>query len=117
MRSGTKNGNLPPADLRAELRAGTVGTPGETMEVVTADGTEHVFEFVAVDQGAGVVRGKDRRGQPVAVPIDDIVVVREDREDKVSSTLLAVGVILAVVFAVRAAQITDAIRDAVSPPY
>lgn len=109
--------NLPPADLRAELRAGTVGTPGETMEVVTADGTEHVFEFVEVDQGAGVVRGKDRRGQPVAVPIDDIVVVREDREDKVSTALLAVGVILAVVLAVRAAQFADDVRDAFSPPY
>lgn len=107
--------NLPPEDLRAELRGGTVGTPGETIEVVTADGTEYVFELVAIDQGADVVRGKDRRGQLVAVPIDDIVVVREDREDKISSALLAVGVILAVVLAVRGAQILDAIEDAFTP--
>lgn len=107
--------DLPPEDLRTELRGGTVGTPGETIEVVTADGTEYVFDLVAIDQGADVVRGKDRRGQLVAVPIDDIVVVREDREDKISSALLAVGVILAVVLAVRGAQILDAIEDAFTP--
>ena len=104
--------DLPPADLRDELRAGTVGTPGETMEVVTADGAEHAFEFVAIDQGADVVRGKDRRGQPVAVPIDDIVVVRERRDDRTSSRLLAVGVILAVVAAVFLADTADHVRDA-----
>ena len=106
--------DLPPADLCDELRAGTVGTRGETMEVVTADGTEHSFEFVAVDQGADVVRGKARDGQPLAVPIEDIVVVRERQEDRPSSRLLAAGIILIVLAAAMVAESADHFTDAIT---
>lgn len=109
--------DLPPADLRDELRAGTVGTPGETMEVVTADGAEHAFEFVALDQDADVVRGKARHGQPVAVPIEDIVVVRERQEDRTSSRLLAAGIILIVAAAALFADYGDHVRDAIEDAF
>ena len=111
--------DLPPENLRAELRNGAVGTPGETMEVVTVDGTERVFEFVEVDQDADVVRGQDGRGELVAVAIDDIVVVRERREARRDSTLLVVGLVLAVVLALVVAEagndIVDAIEGAFTP--
>ena len=105
--------DLPPNDLRAELRKGAVGTTGETMEVVTADGAEHVFEFVEVDQDADVLRGEDADGEPVALAIADIVVVRERRESRFDSTLLVVGVLLAVVLAVTLAEAGDDVADAI----
>ena len=111
--------DLPPDDLRAELRNGAVGTPGETMEVVTADGAERVLEFVAVDQDADVLRGKDGRGEPVAVAIGDIVVVRERREARGGSALLIVGAALVVVFALIAVDagndLVDAVEDVFTP--
>ena len=55
----------------------------------------------------------------MAVAIDDIVVVRERREARVDSTLLVIGVVLVVVFALVAADwgndVADAIADAFTP--
>ena len=94
-------------ELRAAIRAGEVGQPGQQMMAVTADGERHAFAFQGVDTALDVVRGEGKAGEAVAVPIGDIVALRAPSTDGRRTALLVVGALFAVAVAVYA----DAVED------
>ena len=94
-------------ELRAAIRAGEAGQPGQQVVVVTADGNRHAFAFQGVDTAQDVVRGEGAAGEAVAVSIGDIVEVRVPTEDGKSTALLVAGILFTVALAVYA----DAVED------
>ena len=79
-------------ELRAAVRAGEFGQPGQQMMAVTADGERHAFAFQGVDTTLDVVRGEGAAGEAVAVPIGDIVALRMETRDGVGTTGVVIGV-------------------------
>lgn len=89
-----------PADaLRAALRSGTVAPLGKKVVIVTADGAEHVVKFVAADAAADVVRATSAGGEPLALPIGDIVEMQTREKDGGRTALLVVGAVAVLVLA------------------
>ena len=83
-----------PADaLRAALRSGTVAPLGKQVVIVTADGAEHAVKFVAADAAADVVRATSAGGEPLALPIGDIVEMQTREKDGGKTALLVVGAV------------------------
>ena len=94
-------------ELRAAIRAGEFGQPGQQMMAVTADGERHAFAFQGVDTTQDVVRAEGSAGEAVAVPIGDIVAVRVPSTDGRPTALLVVGALFAVAVAVYANAVED----------
>ena len=97
-------------ELRAAIRAGDVGQPGQQVVVVTADGKRHAFAFQGVDTAQDVVRGEGAAGDAVAVPIGDIAALRMKAKDGVGTTAVVLG--LGAVFLLYAASGVDFAGDA-----
>ena len=62
--------------LRAAIRAGEVGQPGQQVIAVMADGERHAFAFEGVDTAQDVIRGQAATGEAVSVAIEDVVALR-----------------------------------------
>ena len=62
--------------LRAAIRAGEVGQPGQQVIAVTADGERHAFAFQRIDAAEDVIRWQAPTGEAVSVAIKDIVALR-----------------------------------------
>ena len=83
-----------PADaLRTALRSGDMAPVGEQVVIVTADGAEHAMEFAAADAAADTVRGTTAGGEPLALPIGDIVEMQTRTTDGGKTALLVVGAV------------------------
>lgn len=97
---------LPPEEVRSQVRSGQILQPGERVSLTTEDGTTHVFEVLEVTDRAV-------RGAAVEVPIDSIVSVRTTQADP-ARTVLALGGALAVVHVLAALDAVDEIIDAIA---
>ncbi len=94
---------LPPEELREQVRNGQIVRPGERVSLTTDDGTTHVFDVLEVT-------GSAVRGDAVDVPIDSIVSVRTPQADP-ARTALAVGGALAAAYVLAALDALDEIID------
>ena len=94
---------LPPEEVRSQVRNGQIVRAGERVSLTTQDGTTHVFEVLEVT---------DRvvRGAAIDVPIDSIVSVRTTQADPMR-TVLAVGGALAAVYVLATVDAVDEILD------
>ena len=97
--------DLSPDALRQAIRGGSLVEPGAQIAAVTADGREHRFQVASVN--AEAIFGEAAAGEAVEVAIDDIVALQLQRVDGRKTTLLAVGLGVAVGFAILA----DALED------
>lgn len=97
--------DLPPGEVREQVRAGQIARPGERISVTTEDGGTHAFEVVQVTDHS--VRGK-----AADVPIDMIVSVRTMQTDPARTALAVLGAVAAVYF-VAAVDAVDEIIDAI----
>ena len=77
-----------PADLRAQIRAGTLVEAGDRISVTTVEGERFAFEVTAITRAAIV-------GEGIEVPIDRIVVLRTERLDAGRTAGAAGGAIVA----------------------
>ena len=91
-------------ELRAAIRAGEIGQPGQQMMAVTADGERHAFAFQGVDTTQDVVRGEGAAGEAVAVPIGDIVALRVPGVKGVPTVLLIAAATYAIAVVIGAAM-------------
>ena len=95
--------DLPPGEVREQVRAGQIARPGQRVSVTTEDGRTHEFEVVQVDDGSV-------RGDAADVPIDTIVSVRAMQSDPTRTVLAVVGAVAAV-YIVAAVDAVDEIVD------
>ena len=89
-----KSSQLPPEALRSGIRSGSLVAVGDSINVVTVDGMEHVFEVSAVDREH--IRGESPDGQAVVVKVDEVVALRTREIEPVRTTfasLMAICVI------------------------
>lgn len=95
--------DLPPGEVREQLRAGQIARPGERVSIATEDGRTHEFK---------VVRVTDRsvRGGTADVPINTIVSVRTKQADPAKTVLAAAGAVAAI-YIVAAVDAVDEIID------
>lgn len=98
--------DLPPQEVRGQVRDGQIVRLGERVSLTADDGTTHVFEVLEVTDLAV-------RGDAVDVPIDSIVSVRTTQADP-ARTALAVGGVLAVVYVAAALDAVDEIIEAIT---
>ena len=96
--------NLPPGEVREQVRAGQTARPGERVSVTTEDGRTHEFKVVQVTDGS--VRGDDAE-----VPIDTIVRVRTMQPDPVRTALAVAGTVAAVYIVAAVDAVDDIIGD------
>jgi hypothetical protein len=75
---------LPPEELQAQIRQGTLIQPGDRVRLVTEDEQEYRFEVTSVDrQSIG--------GDGIRVPIDEVIAVRTREFSTGKTALLAAG--------------------------
>lgn len=84
-----KPSQLPPEQLRAEIRNGSILQVGDEASIVTDDGAEHILTVTALETDAIV--GNLEGGAQVTIPIDDVLAVRTQETDGVRTALAAVG--------------------------
>ena len=63
--------DMDPTTLRGELRGGGVVETGDNVTVISE--AQGVLTFVVTDVDGEAIRGESELGQPVEVPIDEIV--------------------------------------------
>ena len=75
---------LPPEELQAQIRQGTLIQPGDRVRLVTEDEQEYRFEVTSVDrQSIG--------GDGIRIPIDEVIAVRTRELSTGKTALLAAG--------------------------
>ena len=84
-----KPNQLPPEQLRAEIRNGSILQVGDDASIVTEDGDEHILTVTALEVDAIV--GNLEGGAQVTIPIDDVLAVRTQQVDGARTALAAVG--------------------------
>ena len=94
---------LPPEQLRDQVRRGQIVRPGERVSLTTDSGATHVFDVLEVTDSAVC-------GDAVRVPVDSIVSVRTPQADP-ARTALAVGGALLAVYVLAAQDAVDEIID------
>lgn len=82
--------SLEPAQLRSAIRDDSLIEPGEDVWLTTQDGKVHAFKVTSVD--AEHVRGALLGGEPVEVPVDDIVSLRTVELQPVQSAVAGLGI-------------------------
>ena len=102
--------NMPPDALRGALRSGDVAPVGQAVVIVTADGTEHAVEFVAVDAAADMVRGRTAAGE-VRVPIGEVVAVRSQQAASGRTALISVAAVAVIALVAVLARGTKKIAE------
>ena len=75
---------LPPEELQAQIRQGTLIQPGERVRLVTEDQQEYRFEVTSVDR-------QSINGEGIHVPIDEVVAVRTREFSTGKTALVAAG--------------------------
>lgn len=94
---------MPPEEVREQVRAGQILGPGERVRVTTEDGETHEFKVVEVTERAV-------RGNTSDVLIDQIVSVHTRRTNP-ARTVLAVAGTVGVVYVVLALDAMNTIID------
>jgi len=90
---------MPPDAIREGIRDGYLLAAGDTVGLVTKDGTEHVIRVLEVDSDH--IRGTTGGGAPgwlagesaetVEIPIDDVLALRTEQLEPVRSSFAAMG--------------------------
>ncbi|MYD99074.1 MAG: hypothetical protein F4X98_17015 [Gammaproteobacteria bacterium] len=96
---------LEPAQLRSAIRDGSLIEPGEDVWLTTQDGKVHAFKVTSVD--VDLVRGALLGGEPVEVPIDDIVSLRTVELQPAQSALAGLGIYYLAGTAIVMAMVVD----------
>lgn len=100
-----KSSQLPPEALRSGIRSGSLVAAGDSINVVTADGTQHAFEVSTVDREH--IRGESADGRAVIIRIDDVVALRTREIEPVRTTFASVGAVYALAAFVLVIEIFD----------
>ena len=96
---------LPPDALQSGIRSGALVQPGDSITVVTADGMEHAVVVSSSDSEA--IRGASPDGDPIAVPISEVVALRKREIEPVRTTFAALGAAWMVALVVLVVEIFD----------
>ena len=101
--AGLKPVDLPPEEVRQQVRAGQIAQPGERVSVTTEDGRTHEFKVVQVTDSSV-------RGDNADVLIDTIISVRTRQTDPARTVLAAAGAVAAI-YVVAAVDAVDEMID------
>ena len=100
-----QSSQLPPDALRSGIRSGALAQSGDSISVVTADGIEHALVVSTTDEE--VIRGESPGGDPVAVPISEIVALRKREVEAVRTSFAALGTAAVVALVVLVIETFD----------
>ena len=100
-----QSSQLPPEALHSGIRSGALVEPGDTVNVVTVDGADHVLTVSAVD--AETIRGESADGDRVAVAIDDVIALRRREVEPVRTTFAASYAALAIALFALTIEVFD----------
>ena len=81
---------LPPDALRSGIRSGSLIDPGDEVWLTTGDGKVHAFIVTEVD--TDTVDGHLMGGEPVSVPVDDVVGLETIEVQVVPTAFAAIGI-------------------------